>query len=275
MKKYFVCSDLHSFFTEFKEALVKNGFDIENKDHILVVCGDLFDRGQETLCLYNFVRSLPDERFIYIRGNHEDLLEECYEQLVNGQIVSSYHISNGTLGTIMDFCQADRRFEKYVAYNPDHLVRGDVMDKMPEVLEYINHKCVNYSEIGDFIFVHGWIPCICDDPNPYHARKHMTYKVGWRESSKGDWYEASWLNGMEAWHQGVREPGKTIICGHFHASWGWSHLKQKRQEFPNKSKKDWRKSFEPFVDDGICAIDACTAYSGIVNIIVLEVQEDE
>ena len=54
MKKYFVCSDLHSFFTEFKEALAKNGFDAENQDHILVVCGDLFDRGKETLYLYNF-----------------------------------------------------------------------------------------------------------------------------------------------------------------------------------------------------------------------------
>ena len=37
-----------------------------------------------------------------------------------------------------------------------------------------------------------------------------------------------------------------------------------------KNKKDWKKSFEPFVDDGIIAIDACTAYTGLCNVIVIE-----
>ena len=275
MKKYFVCSDVHSFFTEFQEALTKNGFEIENPDHIIVICGDLFDRGKETLQLYSFVRSLPDDRFIYIRGNHEDLLAECYEQLVSTQVVSSHHISNGTLGTILDFCSLDRRFEKNIAYNPYHPMRGDVMDKMHEILDYINHKCVNYVEIGDFICVHGWIPCgeIYFDPNS--ALYRMSYMADWRNASPGDWYSARWTNGMEAWHQGVREPEKTIICGHFHCSYGWSWLRQERQEFPNKSKKGWEKSFEPFIDGGICAIDACTAYSGIVNVVVLEVEDEE
>ena len=40
-KKYFVTSDLHSYYTEFIEALNKHQFDINNHNHILIVCGDL------------------------------------------------------------------------------------------------------------------------------------------------------------------------------------------------------------------------------------------
>lgn len=270
MKKYFIMSDIHSFYSEFIGALNAKGFDINNADHIIVVCGDLFDRGEESVALYNFVHNLPNERFIYIRGNHEDLLQDCYMQLVNGELVSSYHISNGTLGTILDLCGIDRRFEKWIAYNPGHILRGDVMDYMPEILDYINSKCVNYLEINNYILVHGWIPCYYDDINIYNSRRKMTYKSDWRNASQGEWNESRWTNGMLAWKHGVREPGKTIICGHWNCSYGWSWIKQERQEFPNKSKNDWEKSFEPFIDDGIIAIDSCAAYSGFLNCIVLE-----
>lgn len=263
MKKYFVVSDVHSFFTIMMDALTKQGFSKDNPEHILVVCGDLFDRGEESVSLYNFVRSLPEDRFIYIRGNHEDLLAECYEQLVSTQVVSSHHISNGTLGTILDFCGLNRRFDKNIAYNPYHPMRGDVMDKMPEILDYINHKCVNYVEIGDFICVHGWIPCI-DIGTSYYRTGYMK---NWRNAPWGGWYEARWKNGMLAWKDGVREPGKTIICGHWHASMGNS-------EFHNIGT-EWGEDacFEPFIDDGIIAIDSCVAYSGFLNCIVLEVEE--
>ena len=47
MKKYFVCGDVHSFYTYLKEALDNAGFDLNNDDHVFVSCGDLFDRGDE------------------------------------------------------------------------------------------------------------------------------------------------------------------------------------------------------------------------------------
>lgn len=76
---------------------------------------------------------------------------------------------------------------------------------------------------------------------------------------------------MEMWrYPKCRVDGKTIVCGHWHCSWGWSHIKQDRKEFPQKNQVDWKKSFEPFIDDGIIAIDACTAYSGLCNVIVIE-----
>jgi hypothetical protein len=76
---------------------------------------------------------------------------------------------------------------------------------------------------------------------------------------------------MHAWARGAKLPGKTIVCGHFHSSWGHSHLHLDRKEFPQKNRVDWQKSFEPFVDEGIIAIDACTPYTGFCNCLVLDV----
>jgi len=40
--KIFVASDIHSYFSIFKKALDDAGYDYENKDHLLVICGDCF-----------------------------------------------------------------------------------------------------------------------------------------------------------------------------------------------------------------------------------------
>ena len=67
MKKYFVASDIHSFYTPFIKESNKSVF-FSNEEHILIICGDLFDRGSESLKLYEFIKSLPKERRILIRG---------------------------------------------------------------------------------------------------------------------------------------------------------------------------------------------------------------
>ena len=43
MKKYFITSDTHGFYIPLIRELDKKRFDLKNKDHILVLCGDLFD----------------------------------------------------------------------------------------------------------------------------------------------------------------------------------------------------------------------------------------
>ena len=270
MKRYFIVSDVHSYYDEFKLAIDQKGFDINNENHVLVVCGDLFDRGNKSLDLYNFVRSIPEDRFVYIRGNHEDLLFDCFSDIVNNRIVSSHHISNGTLSTILQLSEIGNFPQYSIAYDIYCIERGDVLDKIPSVLAYIRSKCVPYYEIGDNILVHGWIPSICIDGNIYHARKNALYDANWRNASEEKWREARWLNGIDAWANGNREDGKTIICGHWHCSWGWSHIIKDRKEFPPRGENGWLKSFEPFVADGIVAIDGCTAYSGIVNCIVID-----
>ena len=63
---------------------------------------------------------------------------------------------------------------------------------------------------------------------------------------------------------GIIEPDKTIVCGHWHTSWGHSRI--------NRSCSEWGADaiFTPFYAYGIIAIDACTAYSGKINCIAFD-----
>lgn len=265
MNKCFVVSDVHSFFDELMVALNEKGFDVNNPEHKLIVCGDLFDRGPKAVELFNFVRSLGN-RFIYVRGNHEDLLFDCYKDLISGRGCERHHISNGTIDTICQFTGLsafDLRFN-----TPER--KEEFKNQLKPLLDFITEKSVNYYEVGDYIFVHGWIPEIPNKDVPLWDTSQDLYNADWRDACDFDWESARWRNGMKEWKRGLREEGKTIVCGHWHCSYGWSHIRQERKEFPDKSRKDWLKSFEPFMDDGIVAIDACAAYSGIINCIVVE-----
>ena len=257
--KYFIFSDVHSFYDELIRALNNAGFDKDNPEHVIVSLGDLLDRGSKPLQCLKFVNNIPAGRKILIRGNHEDLMEEMI--LRNESKQHDWH--NGTIQTALDLA----------GYGLTTFRDLDVfkeMKKNPDYNEYIN-STVDYYEDDKHIFVHGWIPCESNDPNMYHARRvEYTFDENWRE---GDWKRARWINGMDAWNQGVKVDGKTIYCGHWHTSWGHSKLHKLGPEWNNKysTNPEHRKAhFEPFCDNGICAVDACTAYSHKVNVVVVE-----
>lgn len=80
--KYFVCSDIHGYFNEWLSALKEKGFDINNPEHKIIVCGDLFDRGHQPKQIIDFILSNKD-KFILIRGNHEDLMQDMIDRNKN------------------------------------------------------------------------------------------------------------------------------------------------------------------------------------------------
>lgn len=229
--KYFIVSDVHGFYRPLMEALNNAGFDKENPDHTFVSLGDLLDRGINTIQCLKFVNSL--ERKILIKGNHEDLLESCLWKQQFGR--HDYH--NGTVQTVCDLCgdvfdinSSDEMFKK--------------ARKNEDWLDY-KKQLIDFHEGSDFVFVHGWIPIWCNE---------------WR---RGLWGKARWLNGME-YYQTEKADDKTVFCGHWHASWGHCHIEHKCSEFDDDA------IFDPFIDDGIVAIDACVAYTGKINCFVLE-----
>ena len=253
MMKYFITSDVHSFCDELMTALDEKGFEKDNPEHILCVCGDLFDRGDKTVQLFEFVKELAvQDRLIYIRGNHEDLLFDCVNELKMGYTPSRHHFHNGTVKTICQFCGEN----EWIIY--DYERRPKIVEIMKPILEFIDKYSVDYADIGDYVLVHGWWPAF-DIVDDYHNAPDYL------------WKDARWENGMNMWRNPAnRIEGKTVICGHWHCSWGWSHIRQERKEWAQLNRKDWLKSFEPFIDDGIMAIDACTAYTGKVNCVVIE-----
>ena len=46
MKKYFAVADPHSFTDFMLSALHKAGFEKDNPEHYVIICGDAFDRGE-------------------------------------------------------------------------------------------------------------------------------------------------------------------------------------------------------------------------------------
>jgi hypothetical protein len=104
------------------------------------------------------------------------------------------------------------------------------------------------------------------------------YNSEWRNSSDEAWEAARWINGIDAGYlKKVIEPGKTIVCGHWHCSYGhyWKAVKKSIENGDTifeaeASEFDENAIWEPFKANGIMAIDRCTAHTGEVNVIVLE-----
>ena len=89
--KYFIVSDIHSFYAPLKKALDEAGYDLSNPNHTLVVLGDVFDRGPDTLKVYDFLANMvPSERLILVRGNHERLMLD----LIRRGYPENYDFSN-------------------------------------------------------------------------------------------------------------------------------------------------------------------------------------
>ena len=247
MKIYFVTSDIHGFFNELKTALDNNGFDINNEDHILIICGDAFDRGNQAFELFEFIYDLSkQDRLTYIRGNHEDLLMDCLEQLISCQRISYHHITNGTLSTISQFTGINSYDLQCGFYSVDDLNR-----RITPFVNFINKKTINYFSLYDYVFVHGWVPYILEKDKiriDLDAEDFM-------------WKNARWDNGMLDWKNGITIKDKTIVCGHWHTSFG-------NFRYHNKGSGEFTDDacFDVFEDKGIIALDACTAHTHKINI---------
>lgn len=238
--KYFVSSDIHGFFNEWQNALTDKGFDLNNPEHKIILCGDLFDRGNQPKEIIDFVLKHKD-KVILIRGNHEDLMEQMIER-----DFSDYgDLCNGTAQTIVDL------YPEWQISEFD-LKKIAKATRLQEVLD----MCIDYYETKNYIFVHGWIPII---ENCY------LYDSNWRTARKECWEKARWTNPVEMFRYEIYEPNKTIICGHWHCSALWH--KQNPDEYEEFGDK---ANFEPFITKNMIAIDACTAYSHKVNVVVLE-----
>lgn len=249
-KKYFIVSDIHGFYSIFYKELKAKGFDINNENHYLIICGDVFDRGPDAVKLLNYLLKIPEERLILVRGNHEDLLENCLNQLEARVNISQHHWFNGTLDTI----------DQLTGVSKYDLVCGiydyKVIKRRLKKYFKLMSRAVDYFEDKNIICVHGWIPTT--NNGIYYA-----YDENWRNASRSAWEKARWYNGMDMAYNGIIEPNKTIICGHWHT--GYGHYHYKAVGFTEHDCSDI------YFDKGIIALDACTALSGKVNIFYIEV----
>lgn len=235
MKKLFVVSDVHGHYTLLKEALDKAGFDHDNENHLLVCCGDYFDRGDENVEVLRFFERL--KRKILLRGNHEDLLLKL---LQTGQL-QRHHYINGTFRTLENF------FGKYFVNPVDDTIdfsgKTRTVDRICQFIE----ETVDYYETEDYVFVHGWLP---DNGKTPEDRQ---------KASSQAWEKARWVKWTEKYAGERPLPDKTLICGHMPTF--FAHAFDPQRD---------KNCADIFCRDGLFAIDAGTADSKQVNVLVLE-----
>lgn len=254
--RYYVTSDVHGFYSKLKNVLTKKGFFDDSEPHKLIICGDLFDRGEEAVELQKFILELlRKEQVILVRGNHEDLALSLINNWHKESYKQYHHHTNGTIDTV---CQLVNNYDLYC--DTDRIGRAFLKGAY---IQRIIPEMVDYFETDHYIFVHGWIPCT----GISIGSKQMLYTPipDWRNADETLWGKARWINGMEAAHHGITEPGKTIVCGHWHCSFGHARYEGDGVEFHKHTA-----NFNPYYGEGIIALDACTAYSGKVNCIVIE-----
>ena len=261
MTALFVVSDVHSFYTPLKKALDEKGFDPNNKDHWLILCGDAFDRGDESEEVLKFLMSL--ERKVLIKGNHDLLFKDC---CLRGYPLShDYH--NGTSATIYDLGGGNKGANF-----------SECCDIAWTRTEAYRNSLVNYFETKNYIFVHSWIPTIVESDSKmkpwYQEGKSYRYRDDWRNATEAEWEEAMWGNPFKMWKRGLNQTGKTIVFGHWHCSTGHS-MESIVKSWGNDeecliSEFEDDAIWEPFIKDNIIGIDRCTAHTGEVNVLVLE-----
>lgn len=247
--KYYVTADIHGFYTPLITALTEAGYFTDTEPHKLVILGDLLDRGTEAVKVQDFILDLMSrDEVILIRGNHEDLLEELV--MYDHGLPNEMHRHNGTYNTALQLTGWDMAMA---------MVRNnDFVDAIMGTPFYakVLPAMLDYYETKSYIFVHGWIPTIVE-----RDRTH-SYVTNWRKSSERDWKSARWTNGMFA-AQTATDDDKTVVCGHWHTSFGHATYEQKGSEFGDDA------DFSPYYGSGVIALDACTAHTGKVNVICL------
>ena len=281
MKKYFVCSDIHGFYKEWMKSLKKAGYDKDNEDHILIVLGDIFDRGYEPYKVYKFLTSLPDDRVVLVKGNHEYLIEE----LVKRGEELDHDIYNGTYETLISLYKDPKDVQmKWVEknennYDDEYEFWADAFDvyrkvhkklfnnkKLNEVLEWLKSpKWLHYYELGQYIFVHSFIP----------VTKDISYFPEWRTKSTPSMWEAATWGCPYIYYQGglfdeEEAKGKILVCGHWHTSDFYNELLHK--DDPSKELNIYESNpiFQSEKYPGLIGIDACTALTKVVNVLVID-----
>ena len=235
MKKLFVVSDIHGHFTLLKNALDQAGFDKDNADHLLICCGDYFDRGDENMEVLKFFERLRHK--VLLRGNHEDMLLKL---LQTGKL-QRHHYINGTLSTL------NNMLGKYSIDPLDDTIdfsgKTRIVDRLWEFIE----ETVDYYETGHYVFVHGWLPENAQTPE---SRKNAGSEV---------WANARWTKWTEKYTGQRPLADKILVCGHMPTFFAG--------KFDPGRDKD---SAAIFHGNGLIAIDAGTADSKQVNVLVLE-----
>ena len=268
----FVVSDIHGHYDELISSLESAGFDENNENHLLIVCGDIFDRGLDSLEVYKYLRRLSSKnKAIILRGNHDTMFTEFlkgedswFNFIYNGMkttfdsflertmsFESFIYIDLGLDMTDLDEKELDKIWNKY-----QDMTRKYILDNNEGILEWFS-SLPDYYETKNYIFTHGGIDVTVKDWHKPRYYPINTYKyIKWDALT---WDDGSFF-GKE-----ITNTDKKVVIGHF-------GTEQLRKMYPEITKNDKGNDYDILTrDDGkVIALDATTVLSKKVNVLVIE-----
>lgn len=133
-------SDLHGQNKRFM-SLLKN-MEYEPDKDLLIVCGDLIDRGEENLDCFETCRNLQNKGAVLLKGNHEQFLEHSLMEM----------LANDNWRT-----NPSEDLYNWIRYNGGAEMYKEIKDlsckKLTEMLTFVQ-KLPLYFAISNFIFSH-------------------------------------------------------------------------------------------------------------------------
>lgn len=162
--KYFLFSDVHGEYDALITSLEAAGFDLSNKEHMLIGLGDYFDRGSQNEMVLIFLKTMLDMgRIKLIRGNHDDMLLNFLRTTPLGEpidtLYNQHHYINDIAYNGMNKTIAELAGQPELSSNLSILVhtvdalRRQVKDKYP----YLTDMLKNMTDrvlIDNYIITH-------------------------------------------------------------------------------------------------------------------------
>ena len=234
-KTIFAVSDIHGHADLLKEALKNAGFDPKNEKHLLIVCGDCFDRGDQNMQVLQYLDRIDNK--VLLRGNHEDMLLEIFES----GIIKPHNFVNGTIQTLVEL------FGKYAIDGDrvDFSGKSRILDRAAEFME----QQIPFFASRHFVFTHGWLPTVPDGE---------TVKIhpDWQKGDGKQWKAARWTKWTDMYLTCDRLPDKTSVCGHV-PTFRAVQFDPRRGEM----------QADIFYGDGVIVLDGGTFTTGVINVL--------
>jgi len=133
-------SDVHGQSTKLLKLL--NTAEYEPEKDLLVICGDLIDRGEENLDALATCINLQKQGAILLKGNHEQFLEQSVKEMLTSETWRSHPSEN---------------LNNWVKHNGGASMFEEIKDlsnnKLVEILSFVQNLPI-YFEVGNYIFTH-------------------------------------------------------------------------------------------------------------------------
>lgn len=154
----YVCSDIHGEYDLFVKLLQKIKFSPTDE---MIICGDIIDKGRDSVKLLKLVKSTPNIRFII--GNHEYAFLKYYWAIMKD--------------SPSDFNQVLKDLQSYFEYD-GMLLDWDTIDWLESLPYYVEDK--------DFLCVHAGVSLDTDNnlvPLEQTAREQLVYDRKFKDPS--------------------------------------------------------------------------------------------